>query len=124
MAKPTVDTRWASNTVAIPVVDQETGNSVVVLNRLEPSSQYKDEGLKPLAPVLGGAINYKLYADHVMIEWLRSTEVGTVLQFEDTTMTLAQLQADRGGTWIDLGTNYTVYSEEGGLVVRGFKKIA
>lgn len=123
MAKPTVDTRWASNTIAIPVVDQETGNSVVVLNRLEPSSQYKDEGLKPLVPVLGGAINYKLYADHLMIEWLRTTEIGTILEFEDTTMTLSQVQSDRGGTWEDLGTVSRAYSG-GSVTVRGFKKTA
>lgn len=122
MAKPNVDTRWASNQVAIPVVDIN-GNSVLVLNRLEPTTQYKDTGLQPLVPITGGALNYKLYADYLMIEWLRAQEVGTILEFEDGTMDQAQLELDRGGSWDDLGTVSRGYSG-GSVTVRGFQKTA
>lgn len=122
MAKPTVDTRWASNEVTISVTDKN-GNSALVLNRKEPTNQYKDTGLQPKVPVIGDAINYKLYADHSMIEWLRQMEVGTILEFEDGAMTLAQVQSDHGGTWVDLGTVSRGYSG-GSVTVRGFKKTA
>lgn len=122
MAKPTVDTRWASDQVAISVLDKN-GNSAVVLNRAEPPNQYKDVGVQPSVPVLGDAINYILYAHHEMIEWLRTKEVGTILEFEDGTMDLAQVQSDHGGTWEDLGTISRAYTG-GSVTVRGFKKTA
>ena len=122
MAKPNVDTRWASNEITIPVIDIN-GNSVLVLNRLEPTTQYKDTGLQPLVPITGGALNYKLYADYLMIEWLRAQEIGTILEFEDGTMDQTQLELDRGGSWDDLGTVSRGYSG-GSVTVRGFQKTA
>lgn len=123
MAKPTVDTGWAKNLVFIPVTDSD-GNSVVVANRLEPSNDYKNVGLQPNVPVVGDSLNYKLYADHAMIEWLRGMDVGVILEFEDGTMTLAQLEADHGGTWEDLGTRIQSWSTAGSVTQRGFKKVA
>ena len=124
MAKPTVDTRWCTNQVAIAVPDIEGGGSALVLNRLEGTNTLKDIGYQPLVPMTGGSLNYKLYADHVMIEWLRNTEIGTILEFDEAEgMALAQVQSDRGGTWEDLGTVSRGYSG-GSVTVRGFKRIA
>jgi hypothetical protein len=122
MAKPEVDTAWALQLVAIPVLDKNN-NPTIVLSKKEPTVQYKNLGVQPGVPILGGQLNYKLYADHAMIEWLRGCEVGTILEFLDGTMTLTQLQQDRGGTWVNLGTETRTYSS-GTVTVRAFRKSA
>ncbi len=122
MAKPEVDTAWALQLVATPVLDKNN-NPTIVLNKKEPTIQYKNVGVQPNVPILGGQLNYKLYADHAMIEWLRGCEVGTILEFLDGTMTLTQLQQDRGGTWVNLGTETRTYSS-GAVTVRAFRKSA
>ena len=120
MSKPTVDTSWATSaTFANYVIDQD-GNTELVLNKAEPSNSYKASGVPATTPVIRGYMNYKLYADHQMIEWLRIGEVGRVLEFADSVgKTTVDIQNDYGGTWVDQGT-YTKAS----LLTRVFVKTA
>lgn len=117
MTKPIVDTEWATTLGFNNIVDDQ-GNTGVALNRTEPSVSYKLSGAPPQTPVIRGYMNYWMYAVHSLLEWEITKEVGQVLHFADSAgMTAAQLEADRGGTWVDHGTDTLA-----GLTIRVFEK--
>ena len=117
MTRTAVDTEWATTLSLQDVIDSQ-GKTGVVLNRTEPSNAYKISGAPPQTAVIRGYMNYWMRSMHLEKEWLRQTEVGTVLHFADSVgMTSAQLQTDRGGTWVDHGTDTLA-----GLTIRVFAK--
>ena len=120
MTKPAVDTTWCDQLSYLPVIDKD-GNPQVVPNKQEPTIEYKLYGAPPPPfPLLGDCLNYKLNADHQMIQWLTEKEVGTVLTFNNTLgYTSSSVQDLYGGTWVDRGTESLF-----GITIRAFEKTA
>ena len=115
--KPTVDTSWATTLSFADIVDDE-GNAGLVLNRTEPSTSYKSSGALPQTPVIRGYMNYWQHAVHSLLSWEINKDIGTVLHFADSAgMTTGTLEAERGGTWVDHGTDTLA-----GLTIRVFEK--
>ena len=120
MAKPQVSTEWATNTIAEQVPDDK-GNIELALNKQEPSTSYKESGIRSKSPVFRPYVNYWKNSVHRLLEWVIEEEVGTILEFELGAMTSQQLEADRGGVWEDLGTTSRAYTNTT-VTVQGFKK--
>lgn len=118
MAKPVEDTTWAQDTVAEYVLNA-SGQSVLVLNKEEPSNAYKLNGLLARKEVARQYINYILNSHGKHLDYLYAGEVGDTFQTANTATTAAEVMARFGNTWVDLGTA-TIF----GISQRGFRRTA
>ena len=119
MAKPTSDYRWATDNVAEYIQDKD-GNTVLVLNKVNPALDTIASGVRARTPVSRGNYNYVLNSHGEHIDYLYIGEVGRVLIFEDSAgYTVTDMQNWYGGTWVDRGTQ-TLF----GQTLRMFAKTA
>jgi len=103
MAIPEEDFDWATTQLSETVTNNE-GDSVVAINRVEPSTSFKQTGILARGRVIRSYINYVLFALGRWVLYLREGEIGD-FKVMPPTATVASVQERFNGTWADRGTD-------------------
>jgi hypothetical protein len=119
MPRPTESVEWATELETQYYTSQIDGGTVLTFNKLEPDVAFKLRGIPLRGPFYRPFINYILYALGKHVTYLRQGEVNDIHYTADTSLTSADIQGRKGGTWEDLGTDTLA-----GTSVRVFRKTA
>lgn len=103
MSKPTESIDWAEDNVSEYVIDPSTNQSVLVVNKLEPSTDFKLSGIRARSKVTRAYINYILNA---LSKWVKYSVGGDIGDFRLVAVGTTQTEVETryGGTWADRGT--------------------
>lgn len=102
MTKPTESISWAVDNV-VEYVTNNSGETVLVVNKVEPSTSTKSSGVRARAPFARQYYNYIINALSKWLTYTHEGEVGDVKLFVAGT-TDAEVIERFGNTWVDRGT--------------------
>ncbi len=105
VAKPTETLGWATNTVQEPVIIN--GSPVFVTNKVEPTQELKDSGVRAREPWARAYLNWLF---NFFTRWIqnldsRTSLLGRVEVTTDAARTVAMYATEFGGTWTALGSS-------------------
>lgn len=118
MAKPTVTYEWATENIA-EYIQSPSGDTVLVLNKLEPSVASKQNGVLARQPHIRAYYNYEINAIGQHIDYLYEGEIDDSFVTYNTATTVGDVEARFGNTWTDLGTGTHF-----GVTARAFRRTA
>lgn len=117
--RPTIFPTWATNNLDEPV--QIGGATVLVTNKVEPTSEFKATGLKARENFARPYLNYQF---NLLDEWVenldtRTSQIGKVELTSDSGRTITDYADEFGGTWTSHGSTTLA-----GLTIYVFERTA
>lgn len=104
MARPNVDTSWATEDRKDYIISP-AGDTILVFNKVEPSVATKQNGVQARNPLIRPYLNYILNAIWQMVTYNNEGEVDDIFTTANTSMTVTEVQDRFGNVWTDLGTD-------------------